>query len=562
MLSISGPPNEAVQRILYQAQYFFRVQYLQGSPLCGADLIRAKASDAQAVLFMTNKFTTDPNREDARTIMHLFSVRRHLESLNVTQDNMFLCVQVILPENAQKLESDQQLQQSTVCLNKMRMGVIAKSCIYPGTSTLLFNLLNSYGTDIKENENAGHAFARPRADKHKQKRKTYCGDFKDDSSLAHDDHEDDDDVYMDWDAEYKMGAGWEIYTTEIAARFSGYPFMDIARVFYDKLGVVLFAIKVKDLKGRKGTRLLLNPSEYVIPSPMDCFVEGFVIAEDISTADLSFVPKSKRKDRRMSQAGSFVSAVSSSVERGKNFIRRRTGTLDTGTGGGSENGEQKKSGYLSGMGSDKSSTGLLAAKRRLLRQNSQDAILTAQEKKQKKKDEEFRLNYYVAVKPIDLEAATVKTFLLEEFPLVRDHIVVTGKSLNNLIDFILPLRERKKGKLRHIVVLYKDDMPYHVWSQISIFDGIFFLRGSSVIERDLQRAGVFRASHFVLLAGQKRGGISDSDDSVSGSDASSKLSDFDKQGGLEDADAIFAYKIIRRMNEDANIVIEMVRSAQ
>ena len=548
------PPSEAVQRILYQAEYFFRVQYLQGSPLSNTDLVRAKASEAQAILFMTNKFSSDPNKEDARTIMQLFSVRRYLESVHI--HDTFLCVQVILPENVRKLDAEQTVETSTVCLNKMRMGVIAKSCIYPGTSTLLFNLLNSFayavpsgeGSDQGEGEGEGQGYTFKDHNKtHQEKEKKSSPTQK--SATAHQQfhsYDDEEDTFMDWDAEYKLGAGWEIYTTEIAGRFSGYPFMDIARVFYDRLGVVLFALKVKDLKGRRGTRLLLNPAEYIIPSRLDCLVEGFVIAEDNTSADLSFMPKLKSQSRRGSQVGSFVSAISSSVEKGKNFIRRKTGTLDT---GGSE---QKH--VSSSFSADAQKNLILQARKKLVRQNSSDLALNAQEKRQQRKDNAFRENFYVARKPIDLEYVTVKTSILEEFSLVHDHIIVTGKSLNNLVDFILPLRERKKGSLRHIVILHTEDIPYHIWGQISMFEGVFFVRGSPISERDLQRAGVFRASHFVLLAGEhvshggkERGGGDSSTASISG-------------GELDDADAIFSYQIIRRMNEELNIVIEMVNN--
>ena len=526
-----------MQRILYQANYFFRVQYLQGSPLKNVDLVRAKASQAQAILFMTNKFSRQPTKEDSRTIMQLYSVRRHLEDLDIK--DTLLCAQIIQPENARKLDVEHELKNSTICLNKMRMGVIAKSCIYPGTSTLLFNLLNSF------------AFDEPLLKK-ETKNQLNNATIPDDEYETYNNEDDEENEFMDWDTEYKIGTGWEIYMTEISTRFCGYPFLDLTRVFYDRLGVVLFALKVKDLKGRKGTRLLLNPGDYVIPALTESRVEGFVIAEDNSSADLSFTPKAKKQNRRQSQIGSLVTAISKSVELGKNIIRRRTGTLDVGnlhskSGKGDSN--VKESGTSGG-----NLNSLHQARRLIKRQSSGDLTLNPHEKRQKRKDESFRMNFYLADKPIDLDYVTIKSSLVEEFPHVIEHIIVSGKSLSNLNDFIMPLRERRKGLLTHIVILYAGDIPHNVWAQISVFEGIFFVRGSPVSERDLQRAGVFRAAQFVLLAGQD-----ETEASIAGDNSS--LS-FQELGGLEDADAIFSYQTIRRMNDELNIVIEMVKSSK
>jgi hypothetical protein len=53
--------------------------YLEGIPLNDHDLKRALTSEAKAVFIMTNKFSTNPDEEDAKTILQQFSIQRYLK---------------------------------------------------------------------------------------------------------------------------------------------------------------------------------------------------------------------------------------------------------------------------------------------------------------------------------------------------------------------------------------------------------------------------------------------------------------------------------------------------
>lgn len=48
-------------------------RHLIGNALNDKDLKRAKASKARAIFIMTNKFSKDPDEEDAKTILQQFS---------------------------------------------------------------------------------------------------------------------------------------------------------------------------------------------------------------------------------------------------------------------------------------------------------------------------------------------------------------------------------------------------------------------------------------------------------------------------------------------------------
>ena len=60
---------------------------------------------------------------------------------------------------------------------------------------------------------------------------------------------------------------------------------------YDKLGVVLFALKISNNNNNNNSesKLLLNPAEFIIPPKSELRVEAFVIAKNKADADLTFV---------------------------------------------------------------------------------------------------------------------------------------------------------------------------------------------------------------------------------------------------------------------------------
>ena len=159
-------PSYEMMSILKDPKFMMSVTYLEGIPLNDHDLRRAMASQAKAIFIMTNKFSSDPDKEDAKTILQQFSIQRHLR-LNTSHKNestfakIFLpqsirtalatvdfadqddkkptlfCMQLIRPENKRHLvssstsESNESSIDLVICLNEIKMGVIAKACIFP-----------------------------------------------------------------------------------------------------------------------------------------------------------------------------------------------------------------------------------------------------------------------------------------------------------------------------------------------------------------------------------------------------------------------------------------------
>mmetsp|Transcript_8231 Transcript_8231/g.15524 ORF Transcript_8231/g.15524 Transcript_8231/m.15524 type:complete len:1217 (+) Transcript_8231:175-3825(+) len=507
------PPSNDMHAVLRDPLFNISVHYLDGSPLNDHDLVRAKASTAIAIFVMGNKFSTNPDEEDAKTILQQFSIRRFIMS-QPSCDPLF-CLQLIRPENRRHLEiedpdSDKEL---VVCLNEMKMGIIAKTCMFPGTSTVIFNLLTSFAEDDTESVDSP----------------TGGDDDGTDDDVTEDEEEDDSGM---WITEYQKGCDWEIYTTEMAEVFQGARFIDLAHRIYIKLGVILFALKIRDLKGRGGVRVILNPADYVIPSKEKFFVEGFVIAKNKATSDLSFSAIGSSDASQLSVIASGIrNAVEMSSNSGEASLQQRSAP------GNKKHTKDKKSLDLP---EDKGQ----AHWQTLMNQyENPDNKQNQQEEIQKMRDQELRKNFFIRDTPQDLASAYIKTSILDEYPYMNNQMIVIAKGLSNLYDFICPLRAKYLGRLCHIVILYPYEIPQHIWRRISIFEGIFHVRGSPLEESDIRRAGIFRASQVVVLADPN----AEDRETQAGVDA------------LVDADAIFTYHCVRRLNEKTQVMIEIVK---
>jgi hypothetical protein len=197
-----GLPSHEMQAIMKDPKFMLSVTYLEGIPLNDNDLRRAMASEAKAIFIMTNKFSSNPDEEDAKTILQQFSIQRYFKlnsntakknekkngvkvwlkehlpapmvsclclgneyeyeshghnnkQNNVEEINNLFCMQLIRPENKRHLVSSNNSKSDesssggagnkndlVICLNEIKMGVIAKACIFPvGFFIFIFPLL-------------------------------------------------------------------------------------------------------------------------------------------------------------------------------------------------------------------------------------------------------------------------------------------------------------------------------------------------------------------------------------------------------------------------------------
>lgn len=574
-------PSPEMHAILRDTNFGIVVHYLAGSPLNNNDLQRARVDIAVAIFIMGNKFSTKPDEDDAKTILQFFSIQRYLRSQpHQHHFDPLYCMQLIRPDNKRHLgekATDEDSSEIIICLNEMKMGLIAKTCMFPGTNTLIFNLLTSFadnGEGIDEEEEELQKIRQEISQEEQvmeSKKKLELAQLQEGSDeeseekskrnplnvlrrlssdvvskLNHTNssnkhlqeeqvpNEDNSDTDSDasvkgnsyWMNEYQKGCDWEIYTTEMSEKFEGIKFIDLARSLYTKLGVVLFGIRVTDLNlVTNRVRVILNPADFIIPPKSKSIIEGFVLAKNQGAANLSFTGG-------MSFDGSHLESIANSlmktpVTQGPG-LRKRVSI----------------SGHNPIVTAPKLGHGwqtLLGANKATHFQQQEEMHQSRQEREQKLERDNLRNNFFVR-EFVDLSECTIKTSLTEEYPFIREHMIVIAKGISNLYDFIRPLRAKYLGKLKHIVLLYPFDIPVNIWRKLSEFEGILFVRGSPLEENDIKRAGIFRATQVVVLA--------------SPDVAASNDSGMDE---LVDADAIFTYHCVKRLNEKAQIVIEVVR---
>lgn len=179
-----GYPNNEVKKLLKDIKYQQCLTYLDGTAMNEQDLRRACAIQSKAIFILANKFTTNPDEEDAKTILQQYSIRRFFNlyssnhhsalvrkvgseaSPNASKISVFgsvkntiwslflddssggrssaiVCMQLLSPDNRRHVAAnsstsnrallgggDSMNEHLVVCLNETKMGVIAKACIF------------------------------------------------------------------------------------------------------------------------------------------------------------------------------------------------------------------------------------------------------------------------------------------------------------------------------------------------------------------------------------------------------------------------------------------------
>ena len=236
-------PTPELRKVL--RSYYPRVQYVAGSVLKAADLAKAKIpardklSECKAVFILAEKHCKDPETEDQENLLRLVSIKNTASNIPVT-------IQVLLSSSKEKIKYIPRTSSDTViCLTELKLGLLAKSCLCPGLSTLIGNFF--YASE-ELNEAVG------------------------------------------WQALYGKGVSNELYITCFSNTFDGMAFYSAAQLCYEKMGLILLAVEDK----RSG-RLYISPSPNTHPhltlrsysqgSP-DTAMVGYFIGKDQQHVDM------------------------------------------------------------------------------------------------------------------------------------------------------------------------------------------------------------------------------------------------------------------------------------
>ncbi|KDO31996.1 hypothetical protein SPRG_19472 [Saprolegnia parasitica CBS 223.65] len=125
-------PSHNLKRILLNGAYEQRVVYLQGSAMSDADLQRASASTARLCFVLANKLSPDADQSDTASNFITISLRHFNKHVPIF-------VQVLKSDNIGHLHLSGAT--NVLCVDQLKMAILAKSCLMPGTAAFLCSVL-------------------------------------------------------------------------------------------------------------------------------------------------------------------------------------------------------------------------------------------------------------------------------------------------------------------------------------------------------------------------------------------------------------------------------------
>jgi hypothetical protein len=87
-------PTVEIIMLLQNSNYSMNLNYLEGSALIDKDLKRARLDVASAIFILTNKFSSDPDEEDSKSILLNMSIKRYLNAMRIFNSKQMYCMQV------------------------------------------------------------------------------------------------------------------------------------------------------------------------------------------------------------------------------------------------------------------------------------------------------------------------------------------------------------------------------------------------------------------------------------------------------------------------------------
>ncbi|VDM56793.1 unnamed protein product [Angiostrongylus costaricensis] len=219
-------------------RHFTKVEFFTGTVMDSLDLSRVKVSDADACLVLANKYSTNPDAEDAANIMRVISIKNYSSDIRVI-------VQLMQYHNKAYLLNipswDWRRGDDVICLAELKLGFIAQSCLAPGFSTMMANLFA-----MRSFKTSPHT--------------------------------------PPWLNDYLRGAGMEMYTEKLSHAFVGMSFPEAADLLFTRLGLLLLAIELKD-EENKECDIAINPGPSCVIQPQ---TQGFFIAQSADEVKRAF----------------------------------------------------------------------------------------------------------------------------------------------------------------------------------------------------------------------------------------------------------------------------------
>ena len=267
--------------------------YLEGDPLKFNDLQRCQFKIASMIMLLCNKHPDDSSAEDSKTIIMAMAIKKFfsldnrgeynneiyqnksnnlyqsnklmydrentLENFNTNKaefskdeensDNISsrLIIQLLRPESEHHFElsvSEKKANDQIVCIDELKVSLLAKSCMCPGIISLISNLVITNNFDEEVEKQLGKC---------------------------------------KWIEEYKNGKDYEIYKIPLEY-LRGYKFSTVADKIYNERKNILFGLNIEN-KSSNLNIVLLSPMDFILPVKKEVNVSGYLLAKDQGDAD-------------------------------------------------------------------------------------------------------------------------------------------------------------------------------------------------------------------------------------------------------------------------------------
>lgn len=238
-------PSEAMVEVIEDPMYSGEVKYVQyvkGSVMSVNDLFKVLAFEATCIFIFSNQFTDNISSSDLDCILASKAIGSlvDMERPGVSIPTYFQLLKSSTTDHcswATSSDSKNAIAQN-ICIETLKMGLIATSVRCPGFSTLLSNLIVSTGEAPESNE--------------------------------------------EWIGHYSIGYGQEIYAgIDLSPYFLGWTFAEMAAEAFKKYGVCVFAITLPAVDSiDQEQETFVNPVDYILLGVEKCCL----IADDISEA--------------------------------------------------------------------------------------------------------------------------------------------------------------------------------------------------------------------------------------------------------------------------------------
>ncbi|CAD8157114.1 unnamed protein product [Paramecium pentaurelia] len=548
-------PDVNLESLIQQPEYS-NVIYIQGDPHLDKDLKRCQIEKAKAIIIMCNKQSSDPTAEDSKTILLAIVIKSYLKQHNTTGVKIRFCMQILRQEGKTHyfLSLNKQTKfDQVICIEELKMSLLAKSCLCPGLIAFISNLITSSGNPPN--------------------------------------------LPQKWLNEYWIGQGFEIYKTLLPNFFRGKSFTQTVLILYKQFQVILFGIEISSPNDYE--KNLLNPGDIILPSNPNYRVMGYIICKDKETADEISIYKQSHQDK-MNQIKSdgttrrlLESEETVNIRPRRPTIFQNVKTLfgfsqaepdqKKGNTGKNENSKnvilhlKNQRGWVKTDMFDPSQDTLIHPKENEkfdqleeIEENSDDqqkdiAEMQIKEKFQKDtarnwlqldfNNNKIEKTSHLTNEKVGLKDVTFKT--LQDSILAQNHVILCGL-VANLINFILPLRSKYLITYPPIVILNDQEPSEKQWAQICYFPEIYFVKGTAMSQRDLIRANIEQAIRVVILSPKEISTAKFEDDSQENDQIVQQQQLTKDQEDLLDAKTIFKYRNIVRLKPHIQIVTEFV----